>query len=146
MCTIQQRLSLTGVVALLMLVLFASSGRQAFADVLFIGGSSKDDIKQEALAEKAQEPEELDKFLDALFVDEEFIDDDSTVKAPNPVAVLSTSIRERLDGMGSVMDITLRSLTHAAASENGQWTFPVAGLLFLMLMMRFRRRTKKSKF
>ena len=128
-------------VTFLFIVLLVSSSTVAYADVLYIGepedaASAGDD---EALLESFE--------IDELFVDVEHVVDEATpVKKSNPVAVLTGSVNKKIKGVGNAVDVALRGRINSAFAVQNQWPFLLAGLLFLMLLMRLKRRTRKNKF
>ncbi len=140
MGTIQQRISLRTVFGFLVITLLASSATAAYGDVFFLGeardtGFVENEVtSQESLA------------FDAFFEDEEPVDEARVTKASNPVVVLSSVIRMKLDGVGSAVDVAFRESINTTYGRQNQWPILLAGLLFLMLVMRLRRRTRKSKF
>ncbi|MBE9532213.1 MAG: hypothetical protein IME98_05355, partial [Proteobacteria bacterium] len=103
--------------AIMALFLFAATGKSAHGDVLFIGdrAGAGDEVTIDSAALNS-EPEELNQFLDVLLADDESVYEENAPKAENPVAVLSTSVKERLSGIASLVDISLRDITSTASN------------------------------
>lgn len=140
MATIKNRVFLISVCTLLAFTIFASSGKRAFADVLLVSqrgeaGFVEDDATgQEALAD------------DLLNVDEEVQGEVKEAKGAKQIVALFAASKEKLKKVSVAKDVALRDLTNAIAMSSHQWPFALVALLLVMLMMRFRRRSRKSKF
>jgi hypothetical protein len=123
MITIQQRILGKALFGFLIIILLASLAPSAHADVLFIG-----------------EPEE------AAVEGDEFTDEAAMKKKSNPVAVLSGAVNKKLKGVTNSVDVALRGSLNTTSASREQWPVILAALLFLMLLMKLRRRSKKNRF
>jgi hypothetical protein len=139
----KEKITFIYVVTFLAFFIVLSSGQSVFGDVLFIGETNHSGD----MGTTSDDPVSSEDFTaDTHFEDEEFEDKKSHVKVTNPVAVFSAAVKEILNKTGAVVSDAFRSITDAVALSDNQWPIALAGLLFLMLMMRFRKRARKTKF
>lgn len=136
MSTIQQRISLIIVFIFMGITLLLSSATVVYGDVLFLG-----DAREAGIVENEVTSEVTSFDADSLFADES-----TPAKASNPMAILSGVIHKKLNGAGNSIDVVLRDSVNGVSARQNQWPLFLAGLLFLMLVMRLKRRTRKSKF
>ncbi|MEE9542188.1 MAG: hypothetical protein V3V95_00205, partial [Thermodesulfobacteriota bacterium] len=64
------------------------------------------------------------------------------VKALNAVS----EFKQKVNGIGSAVNMAARDVVGTSANVEISLPFALAGLFFLMLMLRFKKRSKKSRF
>ena len=80
------------------------------------------------------------------FIEDDLIDDVEPLRATNPVGVFKERIDQLGTGVKSSFGSSLREITASASNVEYNLSAILAGVLFLMLMLRFRRRSRKNRF
>ena len=143
----QKRLAIISLITFLVFTLFAFAGSHAYGDVIFIGGSADmERVEEELTTARAVISGELDPSLAVPLDGEEFAGDASLKEEPTPMALFVSLFREKSRNAGVRIDSALREIASANMGSENQWPLALVGLLFLMLMVRFRRRARKSRF
>ncbi len=120
MQTARHRIFLTPVFTLAIFGLFALNGTAAYSDDLYIEGSVQEEI----------------------FDGDAVLEDIQPQKRANPVVVF----KNQLKGITSAVNTAARDIAAGGINTENNFAFVLAGLFFLMLMVRFRKRSKRHKF
>ena len=122
MSTVRQRIYLTTVSALLLFGLLALSSPAAYGDELLLSDSGY--------------------LLEVVSDAEGIAGDTRPMKVKNPVNVFMSKV----NGAGSAVNSAVRDIAASGVNQENNMVFALAGLFFLFLMLRFRKRSKKSRF
>lgn len=147
MVKIQRKTTRISVFVFLLFTIFIFSAKPAVSDVLFIGERTVAEHRG-LIDDEVRGPEDLSAqgALDELFVGEAIVDEELGTENINAVAILTGEVREKLENVNAAIHVAVNEIVSAGIGVEKQWPFALAGLLFVMLMMRFRRRGRKSKF